>query len=132
MTFTHKAFLHIYEFNNNLEVENVYLLNNSIELEPRSIKLFDGKVYLLLDRELIVLSYPDNDYTSPHNERLSYKTKSLYHDFAINKRGVFLFLKQIGDSESQGLHLVASTDCDIEGTGATKIKDNPKRARILN
>jgi hypothetical protein len=98
-------------------------VHNTHEYEPKTIRFYKGKIYVLLKRQLIVMSFPNDDFSSKKLKKLAYKTKSIYSDMTINHKGIFLFLRQASENEADGAYLVASRTEDVEETGEINIKD---------
>lgn len=93
LTYTHKAYFHVFEFDETFKLEAIHKVKNTVEYDPKSIRFYNGEIYILLEKELVVLSFPNSDFSSSKLTKSVYKTKAIYSDFAINFNGVFLFLK---------------------------------------
>lgn len=132
LTYSHKAYFNIYEFGKDLKIEAIHRVHSNVEYEPKSIKFYNGKIYILLERQLIVMSFPENNFSSTKVKKIAYKTTSIYSDFAINHDGVFLFLKQISSNETDGCHLVATKTPDVEGTGEVTVHDKRRMLEESN
>ena len=128
LTFTNKGYFTVYIFDEHLNIEKIHKVANTVEYSPKKIVFYKNSIYLLLDKQLVVLTFHGGDFSSKHFKKVVYKTKAVYSDFAINHKGVFLFMKQAGAKPENGSYLLASVSADIEQTGAHTTK---KLVRVL-
>ena len=115
--------MHVYEFDRDLKLLAIHNIKNSVEYDVKAIRFYDGKIYLLQGKEMVVISYTNNDYKSGTYNKILYKLKDSYIDFIVNHNGIFLFLKQVSDKESDGAVLVASKSSDVDGQGGVVTND---------